>query len=91
MTRTGNPFLIYPKFVSTLRLSDQIYSKNPFIKKGIYTEQIDDNLYIISVYDFLCECLVVDSNDNVIDGYVKRLTNFKYKNKLIKDYLDEEI
>lgn len=89
--RKGNPFLIYPKFVSTLRLSDQIYSKNPYIKKGIYKEHIDDKLYVLAINEFLCECLVVDSNDNVIDGYVKKSTNFKYKNKLIRDYLDEEI
>lgn len=85
-----NPFIIYPKNVSTLRISDHIYKNIRDIVDGIYIETVDDLSFIISVDVVLSECLVFN-NGFLVDGYIMKKTLFKYKNKLFEEYLNETV
>lgn len=83
-----NPFFIYPKNVSTLRISDNIYKTLNNPKNGVYLQFVDDLLFVISVDGVLSECLVFDG-ELLVDGFVMKRTNLKYKGKTVEEYLCE--
>ncbi len=77
----------FPKFVHTLIVSHVLFYNNTE-KFGVIIKQIDDLIYVIS-YDnrSIAECLVFNG-DELYDSYIMEYSNYEYKGKLIKDYVN---
>jgi hypothetical protein len=69
---------IYPIDISIIDISESFLNTRTCTEKDRYQIKIQN--YLINVSQFgVCECLVFNDNDEIIDGFVRWRSEFEYK------------
>ncbi|MEN6551953.1 MAG: hypothetical protein ABFC34_03605 [Methanobacterium sp.] len=77
----------FPKFVTTLIISDVLFRDNNN-KFGIIETELDSLKYVISYEEYsICECIVFEEKE-IYDFYVLDFSSQYYKGKLLKEYVN---
>lgn len=77
----------FPRLVHTLIISHVLFYNNTE-KSGVIIKKIDDLIYVISYNGYsISECLVFNG-DELHDSYIMEYSDYEYKGKLIKDYVN---